>query len=260
MNQGLGFKELYEVSLKTTYPIEVGGKTYESGEIIAIFDKIQLANFQEVKTMASANGGYDNRSLIIWEETKELRLNFAQGIFSKEQLALMSNARLLSDCQEEFLLDKREKLETSNEGRVSLSFIPKGQLFVYDYGSGKKIKNWSLDGKELILNSPYQEIIVDYQYPYKNKHEHLQVGTALTQGYLALTGKTRIKDDITGQVKTGIIKIPRLKLMSDLSMRLGEDAIPQVGRLDAIALPVGEKGNKKVMEIIFLDDDVDSDM
>jgi hypothetical protein len=61
-------------------------------------------------------------------------------------------------------------------------------------------------------------------------------------------------------VKTGIINIPKLKLMSDLSIRLGKEAIPLVGKLDAIALPVGGKGDKKIMEIIFLDDDVDSDM
>jgi hypothetical protein len=36
----LGFKELYEVSLKATLPIEVGGKTIESGETVAFFDKI----------------------------------------------------------------------------------------------------------------------------------------------------------------------------------------------------------------------------
>ena len=65
---------------------------------------------------------------------------------------------------------------------------------------------------------------------------------------------------MTGQVKTGIIKIPKLKLMSDLSIRLGKDAIPLVGKLSAIALPEGGKGSAKVMEIIFLDDDVDSDM
>jgi hypothetical protein len=45
MEQGLGFKELYEVFLKTTYPIEMGEKTIESGETIARFDRIQLANF-----------------------------------------------------------------------------------------------------------------------------------------------------------------------------------------------------------------------
>jgi hypothetical protein len=30
--------------------------------------------------------------------------------------------------------------------------------------------------------------------------------------------------------------------------------------LDALAVPVGNRGNKKVMEILFLEDDIDSDM
>jgi hypothetical protein len=44
MNE-IGFKELYEVSLKSTLPIEVGGISIEPGETIAFFDKIQIANF-----------------------------------------------------------------------------------------------------------------------------------------------------------------------------------------------------------------------
>ena len=88
----------------------------------------------------------------------------------------------------------------------------------------------------------------------------MTVGRPLTQGYLSLMGKMRVKDDITGKVKTGIIKIPKLRLMSDLSMRVGSDAIPQVGRLDAVAVPEGGRGQSKVMEIIFLNDDIDADM
>ena len=49
MTNELNFKELYEVSLKTTLPIEVGGEKIEAGETVAFFDKIQIANFQEVK-------------------------------------------------------------------------------------------------------------------------------------------------------------------------------------------------------------------
>lgn len=79
----LGFKELYEVSLKTTLSIEMGGKTIEPGETIAFFDKIQLANFQEITNHYSANGGWGNQTLITWESIKEVRLNFTQGIFSK---------------------------------------------------------------------------------------------------------------------------------------------------------------------------------
>ena len=42
MNNEFGLKELYEVSLKATYPIEVGGRVIEPGENIAIFDKISI--------------------------------------------------------------------------------------------------------------------------------------------------------------------------------------------------------------------------
>ena len=35
-----GLRELYDVSLKATYPIEIGDRYIEEGEIIAYFDSI----------------------------------------------------------------------------------------------------------------------------------------------------------------------------------------------------------------------------
>lgn len=70
------FKELYEVSLKATYPIEVGGKKIEVGETIASFDRIQIANLQEIKQSTAARGGFDNRGHVFWETTKEVKINF----------------------------------------------------------------------------------------------------------------------------------------------------------------------------------------
>ena len=78
-----GLKELYEVIIRTTYPIEISGKTLETGEIIAAFDKIQIANIQEVKSSVAARGGWDNRGLVYWDSTREVRINLVQGIFSK---------------------------------------------------------------------------------------------------------------------------------------------------------------------------------
>ena len=104
------------------------------------------------------------------------------------------------------------------------------------------------------------DLIVDYSYNYRDGGRILTCGQPLTTGYLALEGKTRVKDDITGQITTGLIKIPKLKLLSKLSMRLGQDAIPQVGRLDAVAVPTGVRGQQKVMELVFLHDDIDSDI
>ena len=86
------------------------------------------------------------------------------------------------------------------------------------------------------------------------------VGKKLIGGFLLLEGKTRVKDDITGKTRTALLRIPRLKLVSDLSMRLGREAGPVLASFSATGLPVGEKGNKRVMELLFLNDDIDAEM
>jgi hypothetical protein len=77
MENNLGFKELYDVTLKCTYNIEVGGRTIEPGEVIAIFDKIQLAQFNEIKSYISSNGGFNNRARVVWNDTKEMKVSFS---------------------------------------------------------------------------------------------------------------------------------------------------------------------------------------
>ena len=261
MTNELNFKELYEVSLKSTLPIEVSGTKIEAGETIASFDRIQIANFQEIKSVASANGGWDNRAHIFWETTKEVKINFSQGIFSKIQLALMTNAQLINDEGEQIVpINKREEFESDEHGKILIGRTLHEPVFVYDKATGKKITGWTSTTDSILLNEAYKSVIVDYWYDYDNGCQIMTVGRPLTQGYLSLVGKMRVKDDITGKVKTGIIKIPKLRLMSDLSMRVGSDAIPQVGRLDAVAVPEGGRGQSKVMEIIFLNDDIDADM
>ncbi len=261
MTNELNFKELYEVSLKSTLPIEVSGTKIEAGETIASFDRIQIANFQEIKSVASANGGWDNRAHIFWETTKEVKINFSQGIFSKIQLALMTNAQLINNEGEQIIpINKREEFESDEHGKVVVGRTLREPLFVYDKATGKKITGWTSTTDSILLNEAYKLVIVDYWYDYDNGCQIMTVGRPLTQGYLSLVGKMRVKDDVTGKVRTGIIKIPKLRLMSDLSMRVGSDAIPQVGRLDAVAVPEGGRGQSKVMEIIFLNDDIDADM
>lgn len=261
MNNELGFKELYEVSLKSTLPIEVSDIKIEAGETIASFDRIQIANFQEVKSIASTKGGWDNRAHIFWETTKEVKINFTQGIFSKIQLALMTNAQLINNEGEQIIpINKREEFESDEHGKVIIGHTLREPVFVYDKATGKKITGWTSTNDSILLNEAYRSVIVDYWYDYDNGCQIMTVGRPLTQGYLSLVGKMRVKDDITGKVKTGIIKIPKLRLMSDLSIRVGSDAIPQVGRLDAVAVPEGGRGQSKVMEIIFLNDDIDADM
>ena len=260
MSNEFGMKELYSVYLKTTYPMRINGKTFEEGEIIAAFDKIQLANFQEIQKMVSANGGFDNRPHVVWKTTKEVDFIFSQGIFSKEQMALLTGANLVK-TGEQVVLTERQKVETDENGKFELKNLPYEYLFIYD-NNGNKVpfsRIERIDKEVQIMGSIYEELICDYDFIYDAKISELVIGQELVKGYLSLEARTRVKDDITGHTRTGIIKIPQLKLMSDLSMRLGENASPQMGTFKAIGYPIGSRGDSKVMEVLFLEDDIDSD-
>lgn len=261
MDNNIGFKELYDVTLKATYPIEIGDRKIEIGETIAAFDKIQIANFEERKNFISANGGFDNRAHIWWEETKEIKISLSQGVFSKDQFSVMTNAKLIKDNGTSSLaINARELVETDENGVATTKHEIRQPIFVYDKETGEKLTGINFSGNSVTTQYAYKDLLVDYYYEYNNGYNIFSFGNSITNGYLSLEGKTRIKDDTTGQVITGIIKIPKLKLMSNLSIRLGQDAIPVVGRVDAVAVPTGERGQKKIMELLFLNDDIDSDI
>lgn len=255
------FKELYDVYLKLTYPVEINGKTLEAGETIAKFDKIQISSLNQDKPKQVAEGGWDNRTLVIWEATKEMQFNFSQGVFSKTHFALLSNSRLIKlGAQRVVPVTVTEELESNEENKIELSNFPLGKIFIYRKDTREKLTEVSLDGKIITLNEPYLEVVVEYQYGYTGGGQVVQLGRRLIAGYLELEAKTRVKDDTTGQVVTGLIKIPKLKLMSDLSIRLGMQANPVVANFSAVGVPVGQRGTSHVSEFYFLNNDIDSDM
>ena len=261
MDNQFGLKELYEVRLKTTYPIEINGISFEKNETIAYFDKIQISNIDEVKTWVAAQGGFDNRAHVIWEDTKQVNINFSQGIFSKTQFALLSNARLIEkNNNEPLIISQREELESDENGYITLKYEPYNECFIYSKETKEKITNWGKQDNILQIEKPFQTVIIDYNFNYLKNASIMKLGHRLIEGFLYLEGKTRVKEDITGIDRTGIIRIPRLKLMSDLSIRLGSNANPVIANFRASGFPIGDKGNKKVMELIFLNDDIDSDM
>lgn len=263
MNNEFGLKELYEVCLKATYPIEMEGRKFEPGEVIARFDKIQIANFREITSRVSANGGKHNPALIVWEDPKEIQLNFTQGIFSKRQFALLSNANLLKSAPaDKILVSAHFTGESDEEGKIQLNKERVTNVFVYNAKTFEKIKpiNVDLEKGVITIDQVYCDIEVDFQYEYINDVTIINIGQKLIGGFLLLEGKTRVKDDITGKTHTAILRIPRLKLVSDLSMRLGREASPLLANFAAIGYPVGNGKSQKVMEMLFLNDDIDTEM
>lgn len=255
------FKELYDVYLKLTYPVEINGKTLEAGETIAKFDKIQIAALNQEKDRTQAQGGWDNRAHVFWETTKEVQFSFAQGVFSKTHFALLSNSKLIQLTEDDTVpITITENLESDGEGKITLANPPRGKVFIYEKETREKLTENTLQGNTIDIGRPFTDVVVEYQYGYTGGGHNIQIGRGLIAGYLELEAKTRIKDDTTGQVVTGLIKIPKLKLMSDLSIRLGMQANPVVANFSAVGVPVGQRGNSYVSEFYFLNNDIDSDI
>lgn len=261
MFESLGsFKTLEEVHLKATYNMKIGDKEFEEGETIALFDKIQISNLTEFKDFVAATGGFDNRGHVFWERTQSLQLNFSQGVFSNTQFAILNNARVFNTQEgEPILVTTIEESESDQYGFFMPSKPLAGQMFVYDAETGQKY-SWYAHQNKYIADLPNKDLVLIYQYDYTNGATVLRIGQKFLNGFVSLEGKTRVKDDTSGLVTTGIIRIPKLKLMSGLSIRLGAQANPVVGNFSAVGVPVESRYNSYVMEFDFLNNDIDSDM
>ena len=251
-----GIKELYSVALKATYNMEVNGKIYEEGETILRFDKIQIASLSEVNYTNAAMGGKDNKTLITWDNTKEVHFVCSEGVLSRTSLSILSNSKLIDKTENEVIPVPilGEEIEPEN-GVIKLKHMPNGTGFIYSKETGEKLYSQ--------LNQqtyPIQEtVIADYYYDYGGDVQTMEVGNKLFKGYVKLEGKMRLKDDTDGHDKTVIVEIPRIKIASSLALRLGRNSSPTVGNFSFIGYPVGLRGSQKVCYLHFLNDDIDSD-
>lgn len=268
MEQEFSFKEFYDVTLNAIQPFTLNGRDIEPGEVIAAFDSIRLANFNEVKNRISAYGGYENKALVTWDISRELQLQFDCGIFSKEQFTLLTNSNLVSKPANQYAaIPQRECLETDEDGFVVTKYEPSNNepLFCYRKNDGKKLQIEKEDGNKLLVKfdgTPeiYTNVIIDYIWECDTESSVMIIGDRLFPGFVELRGKTRTQDDITGKIKTAYIVIPKLKIISNFRVTLGKGANPVSGMLTGIANQIGEGWNKHFMEIAYLNDDVDQDI
>lgn len=257
-----GIKELYSVKIKATSNIEIGKHQFVRGENIAVFDNIQIGNLEEIKKVVTAHGGYEDRDLVWWETSKGLKVNFLEGVVNPVQFSLMNNSKMLTyDEGKEIIVSARELLESDENGKIILKDRSNiRDLFIYDLTTGEKLE-WTKESNNIyIINQNYLNVIVDYNYSYFNGADKNIIGQVVFPDCIWLEGRTKRKDDITGTVKTGIFIIPKLKIVSNLILTLGENANPVVHQFSGMAQPYGVRGDSRVMEIFYLNDDIDADI
>ena len=261
MEDIFGTKELYDISLKSTFPMKIGEREIEEGESILHFDKIDISMLDTVTSRVAAVGGFDNRPQVIWEQTKQINFSLKRGVMSKTSWALVTNSKMVhSQKGTKVKISYTEKVESDEFGKATLKYAP-CKLFLYNLENGQKITDYTIDEKVITVSAPYMGLLADYEFEYDNdSYETLTIGNRLLQGYLRLEGKIEFKDDKDGLEKTGILVIPKLTLVTDLSIRLGKSAEPVVGTIEAIGFPVGSRGNSLVCSITFLEENLRSDI
>lgn len=259
MEDNFGIKELYDVSLRCNFPLIINGKKYEENEAIIKFDHIQIATISERKIRNYASGGIGNTRLIDWEDTQEVDFVLSEGIISKTGLAILSNSILQkNDENSKITVPYSEILESNSEGIITTSNNINNDktLFIYNVQTGEKVAPIEVSNNNIKIEGKYLSVIVDYTFDYKQNSSSYFIGKRLLNGYLKLDGKFRLRDDEDGHIKTGLIEIPRVKLLSDLSMRLGRDVSPYVYRFNLAGFPVGDRKEKYVCKISILEKEI----
>jgi hypothetical protein len=258
MEDNFGIKELYDVALRATYPITIGEREFLENEAILRFEKIQIAPINEQKVRSYARGGKENMRLIDWETTNSVDFSFSEGVISKIGLALLSNS-VLEKHSEPITTPMVQNLESNQDGIVKLRYEPikNGTLFIYDKNTSKKITNYEINGNTIDIKRPYCDVIVDYTFYYNEPQEIYSIGSRLFDGYLKLDAKIRLRDDEDGHIKTVLLEIPKVKLMSSLNLRLGRDiSSPHVYRFILSGFPVRENGERYVCKMAVLGSEI----
>lgn len=259
MDNFSGMKELYDVTIRLTSPLEFNGKKFETNEALLVFKTAKIAKVDENKTTTQAKGGYHNNALINWEIDKDIDFAITNGVLSPVSWALLSNSKIempksksvsyneqlkVIDYNDYCYVDLKYKpnhcnclmgvqgnpcnkpLPIGRQPELALKPLPPSRdkfIFVYDSESGKRIKNFEVYENRLFFKEEVKEVYVDYTFECRDRIKVIKVGDRLFNGFLSLSGKMSTKDEITGEVRTAIIEIPKIKLSSSLSMRLGEN-------------------------------------
>lgn len=256
-DKNIGVKELYDINIRLNAPLKIGERQYDINETILSFEKAEIAQINENKSYKTATGGFNNNFLVGWETDKEVTFGLSHGVLSPTSYAVLSNSKL--NKKENKSISFKEQLdviEYENDWRVTLKYIPNhvdgkwgvqgnpeneplpmGRrpwlplkplppqhdkfLFCYDMETGQRILNFNVYGNQLIFAAEHRKIMVDYTFDYRDGIVELDVGNRLFNGFLNLTGKMTVKDYFSGEPKTAVFEIPRLRLNSKIVMKLG---------------------------------------
>lgn len=261
--QEMGIKDLEHVVLKAKTSSEFYGRYYEAGEPILYFENIQIAQLSENTNLRMAQGGFLNQPLVVWEDRQNTMFQFSNGTLNKISLNMLLEANMITENK--INAPFKEKVEIDMNGKAYLSYIPtkERKVFCYTYTVGnmqKKISNFSIseDGCLTVGDKYYgQTVLVDYYFNPKSTATLYTMSRERTANLYTLEATFYLKDENEGLFHTGILEMPKVYIMSNINLRMGERADPAVGTFRIVAMPENNDGYESmVYKLTYLDQDI----
>ena len=297
MDQYYGHKELYEVVLRAKTPMQFGNRYIEADEPVLYFDNVNMSLLTEQNRPVFARGGFGNLPRVIWEDRSEVQFQMVEGVMSSVGMGILLSSNVLSeeDKQPLYIHMKEGPLEFSMNNVIQIKhwpvLYPEKKTFIFDYerktiqekkygkeyispSDQEKLENHEIEKKDIIPRiaifddknceipaKKSRKYIIDYYYKYEDEALIYSVQKERFNGLFTLEAKFYSKDENEGNRYTNVLYMPKVRIVSNINLRLGERADPTVSTFNIIGLPetVGNQKNL-IMEITRLGIDTDADI
>lgn len=283
-----GHKELYEVVLRAKTPMQFGNRYIEEQEPVLYFDNLQMAVVSEQNRPIFAQGGWANMPRVIWDERNEVQFRMTEGVMSQVGMSILLSANVMAKEQNQPLYIHKQEgpFKVGADRYIYLKHWPVAsnikKTFIFDFDRkaiqqkiyGKTVPGLTDPlGQELhciqifkdknctIPADNSREYLVDYYYEYEDEALIYGVKKERFNGLFTLEAKFYSKDENEGINYTNVLWMPKVRIVSNINLRLGERADPTVSNFTVIGLPetVGDQKNL-IMEITRLNEDIDADI
>lgn len=270
IDEYFGVKELNEVVLKAKTPMIFGNRQLEIGEPVMYFENISMSLLTEQSHPIMARGGWGNMPHVIWEDRSEVQFTINEGVMSAISMGILfsagvtgnpSNNRILVPQRDgPFILDANGQIELTHKPYLQR------KVFIYEYErdvAQKKVYGKVSDQTDTII-TVYQDkvgtpaditkqYIVDYYYEYTDEALIYTIQKERFKGLFTLEGKFYAKDENDGINYTNLMYMPKVRVVSDINLRLGERADPTVAVFNIIGMPENTVDeNNLILKIVRL--------
>lgn len=262
----LGIKNLERICIKTKNEVAFGDRLLEAGEPVLYFDNTQISLLSEGSRAIMARGGWRNEPLVIWEDREQVTFQFANGTVNTTSLNLLLGAKMLTKADDN-ILPFNEIIELDESGKGYLKFEPiegdeeyKMFFFTYSYSNiQQRLRPAAIRGKQIDFGSELSNCVVmcDYYFTYKNDIITYSMNRERFNNLYILEATFQMKDENDGLIRTGFLRMPKVRILSNINLRMGERVDPMVSTFRIIAQPESKDGREDVVcEIQYLDEDI----